>query len=104
MKKYLIITECPRQQRCHFSDCEITPENAAERKRMMEIRRANEKIEDDFSSIDIAIEVAGEELEDIDNSDFVHGLPVPPENNLGVSESAEIELVSTFACHDSWIP
>ena len=56
---------------------------------MMEIRRANEKnVEEDFSVIDVAIEVAGEE-EDIDNSDFVHGLPVPPENNLGVSESVE---------------
>ena len=68
------------------SDCEITPDNAAERRRMMEIRRANENIEDDFSSIDVAIEGAGEEEdeEDMDNSDFVHGLPVPPENNLGV--------------------
>merc|ERR1719264_2021780 len=67
-----------------LGDCEITPENAAERRGMMEIRRANEKnVEEDFSLIDVAIEVAGEE-EDIDNSDFVHGLPVPPENNLGV--------------------
>ena len=53
----------------------------------MEIRRANENIEDDFSEFDVAMEEAGEEEEEeIDNSDFVHGLPVPPENNLGVSD------------------
>ena len=57
----------------------------------MEIRRANERVaEDDFSSIEVAIEVAGraedggEDEAEMDNSDFVHGLPVPPENNLGV--------------------
>ena len=53
----------------------------------MEIRRANENMEDDFSEFDVAMEAAGEEEEEeIDNSDFVHGLPVPPENNLGVSD------------------
>ena len=62
----------------------------------MEIRRANENMEDDFSEFDVAMEAAGEEEEEeIDNSDFVHGLPVPPENNLGVSDS-----VMSAACCD----
>ena len=67
---------------------EITSENAEERKRMMEIRRANDNIED-FSAVEAAIE---EDLAD-DNGDIsdisgilVGGHPVPPENTLGVRE------------------
>ena len=75
---------------------EITSENAEERKRIMEIRRANDNIED-FSAVEAAIE---EELDDgggggvldDDNGDpdpsdiLVGGHPVPPENTLGVRE------------------
>ena len=71
----------------------------------MEIRRANERVaEDDFSSIEVAIEVAGraedgeEDEAEMDNSDFVHGLPVPPENNLGVRVFNFIESFLPSTC------